>query len=178
VSLILILGVSGVGKTTLCKSLVARRSDLVHVSASALIALETGASVDQLRRSAPDQVQKNQIVLQRALNRQREARTVLLDGQCAIDTGQKLVILTAEHVAAMHPNGILLLETSAGALFEQRQKDSKYRPKRTVEELQEQLSLNRSLVIEYAAELALPYRIVEAHDASGFERAIDEIRHF
>lgn len=92
---ILVLGLSGVGKSWLCSRLASVR-EAVHVSASDLLSSAKAAlsgevpTAEQLRTG---QVLDNQMLLTTAFSRMRAAETglLLLDGHNVVDDGRTLV---------------------------------------------------------------------------------------
>jgi adenylate kinase len=173
-----VFGVSGVGKTASCRAYVARHPDFIHLTASELISKATGANLPRLRYANHTDIIGYQVVLQRALeNAVLEGRisSLLLDGQCVIDNGRELLVLPVEYIAPLRLTGIALLEERPDVIFGRRQRDLRERPVRTIEEISEQLRMNRIAVERYSSVLALPFVVAEAKDEFCLDDPVDRL---
>ena len=91
---IIVLGVSGVGKTTVCARFARTHPEYLHLTASQLIVQETGKSLSDLQASDQVAVLANQIALRNSLGTkiaESSASGLLLDGQCLVDNGRELI---------------------------------------------------------------------------------------
>jgi adenylate kinase len=175
VTLIIVFGVSGVGKTTLCRDFAARHPEFLHLTASTLIRHSLRTTAEVLRCSSRDEILQNQLILRRALEgelKTQRASKCLLDGQCVIDNGREVIVLPSGLISPLRPSGLLLLEEKPEKIFERREADCYRRPLRTVSELSEQIKINRSTVSDYSDALRIPFRVVEAPDYGVFETAL------
>jgi adenylate kinase len=157
--LIAVFGISGVGKTTACISLVGRRPNFCHLSASAILSRASGLSQEQLRFAASDQVSANQAVLAKALQEEVSrcrSEFTLLDAQNVIDNGALLIEVPIDVVRLLNPIGIVLLEGNPAQVYERRVYDPRRRPARMPEELAEQMQLIRTVTTDYARTLGIP----------------------
>ena len=120
-TLVLVVGISGVGKTTLCAAYAARWPEICHLTASHLIARRLQTTVQNLRdiKSRTDFL----LNLKRALaeeleyeRRQVGQRPILLDGQCVLDTGDELVVVPPDELMALGPTALMLLEVGVDEL--------------------------------------------------------------
>lgn len=176
--MVLVVGISGVGKTTLCAAYADARPYVCHLTASHLIASSLRTTVEHLRGiSSRSQLMENQRVLSRELiaaRRRAGHRPLLLDGQCVIDSGGELVVLPPEEVMSLCPAAIILLEIDLDELLRRRASDGKRRHFRSSDELEEQVEINRRAVSHYAALFGLPWKIVAA-DRQEFFSAADDL---
>ncbi|WP_219683946.1 ATP-binding protein [Bradyrhizobium canariense] len=162
IGIVLVFGLSGVGKSTACASYVARHPSVLHTSAGAL--LQAAKNIDSaiLRTDVAGNILQNQNLLGEALKRfrlGRETSDVLIDAHSVIDNDHELIEVPIDAVRAMSPNGLVLLEAPPELVAERRRKDARLRPFRTVEELRFQTGIARRVCESYASELGLPLEI-------------------
>ncbi|WLB11289.1 ATP-binding protein [Bradyrhizobium elkanii] len=168
IGIVLVFGISGVGKSTACASYVARHPSVLHTSAGAL--LQAAKNIDSaiLRTDVAGNILQNQNLLGEALKHfrwGRETSDVLIDAHSVIDNDHELIEVPTDAVRAMSPNGLVLLEAPPELVAERRRKDARLRPSRTPEELQFQTGVARRVCESYASELGLPLEIGTAmHD--------------
>lgn len=159
---VVVFGISGVGKSTACVSYVSRHPTVLHTSAGALLQEAKRTESSLLRIQDPQSILRNQNLLCAALARfrlGREDADILIDAHSIIDNGHELVEIPVDTVRAINPSGLILLEAPAELVFERRQKDSRSRPLRSVEELQLQMNIAREVCRNYGRELSLPLEI-------------------
>lgn len=171
----IVFGVSGVGKTTACLDFVARHPHYLLLSASSLIAEATGASLKSLQTASVQQLLANQEILQAAVEsrlQKHAASSFILDGQCVLDNGSDIVVLPVEAIAPFRANGFILLEAAASAILNRRSTDTRQRPKRSIEEISEQLAMNREAVEGYARHLRIPFVFAEAKGGLSLDAAV------
>ncbi|WP_092082802.1 ATP-binding protein [Bradyrhizobium brasilense] len=174
----IVFGVSGVGKTTACLDFVARHPRYLLLSASSLIAEAKGVPRQSLRTASVQQLLTNQQVLQLAVEDRLQKHGVtsfILDGQCVLDNGSEIVVLPAETIAPFRANGLILLEAPACTIVERRSKDDRERPLRSVEEISDQLAMNREAVRSYATHLRIPFALAEAKGALSLDGAVEKL---
>ena len=156
---LLVFGVSGVGKTSACEDYVRRHTGWLYLRASALLARETGAAPETLRREDAGRIQANQELLGNALQRARAGRSecaILLDAHAIIDNDRELVPVPVEAVRALKPSALILLELNASELGGRRRAGTRKRPDRTTVELTVEMAREREVVEHYAAVLDVP----------------------
>ena len=169
---ILVLGVSGVGKSTACSKAVSANPSLLHLRASRLLCEATGQTADALRLSSSDDVESNQQLLAVALDRKvamLQHTTVLLDGHAVIDNDRTLIRISTRAVEALKPNGILLVEASPAVILQRRASDRRRRPLRTIEDLEQEIKAERDAVFGYRQALDVPLEIVWAEPTARLE---------
>jgi adenylate kinase len=175
---IIVLGISGVGKTTACRAFVARNPEFLHVTASELIRKATGARLEELRTANAEQILANQLVLQQALQtelQKQKAPNVLIDGQCVLDNGREIVVIPADLIAPLRPTGFILLEGRPEEILRRRRNDARRPLLRTTEEIFTQLEMNRVTVRHYAAFLGVPFVIAEAVDGFSLDHQVAQL---
>ncbi len=162
---ILVLGVSGVGKSTACARVAEGDPGFLHLRASRLLSEATGQSAEALRVAPEVAIRLNQELLAAALDRRTaglEHTTVLLDGHAVIDNDHVLFQVSTEAVAALRPDGMLLLEASPEVILRRRAADGRNRPLRTIAELSREINAERNAIHGYQKSLELPLEIVWA----------------
>lgn len=158
-NLIVVFGVSGVGKTTACRSFVTRNPEFAYITASEVLRRATGLPVEQLRRSSKEEVLANQKILTERLPDEitkHGAQFVLLDAQNIIDNGRDLIEVPVSILEDLSPRGVIVLEADPNDVYARRNGDGRFRPSRTPEELSEQMNLIRRIAFQQAARLDIP----------------------
>lgn len=156
---IIIFGLSGVGKTTLCKAFVRQYPQYIHLSASQMLREATGRMSEELRKSDTKTIRERQIILSAVLQEKRRGRDsspVLIDAHSVIDNDRTLVPVPTSAIAAMKPTGLVFIAADPVTLLQRRTADSRERPLRTVDELREQQERAEGVAHAFAEELSLP----------------------
>lgn len=169
---ILVLGVSGVGKSTACARVAEADPGFLHLRASRLLSEATGQTVEALRVAPEDAIRRNQELLAAALDRRTaelEQITVLLDGHAVIDNDRTLFRVSTEAVAALRPDGMLLLEASPEVILQRRAADGRNRPFRTTADLLLEINAERDAILGYRESLQLPLDTVWAEPIAELE---------
>jgi adenylate kinase len=112
-NLIIVVGISGVGKTTACKSFVRRNPSFGYISASEVLQQASGLSIEKLRRLSRQQILQNQILLAETLSAEISkggGEFILLDAQNIVDNGVYLVEVPVSVLETLGPRGIILLQ--------------------------------------------------------------------
>jgi adenylate kinase len=155
-----------------------RHPRYLYLSASALIRRTTGASLHDLRTASVEKLLDNQRILHDAVEAELATKSRLdfiLDGQCVLDNGRSIVVLTTGFIASFRPTGLILLESPADEVEKRRSTDKRERPFRTVSEINDQINLNRDAVTRYASELAIPFEIANADGPSILDPAMQKV---
>ncbi|MEI9412919.1 AAA family ATPase [Mesorhizobium sp. Ld1326N3] len=172
------LGVSGVGKTSKCLDYVARHPEWLYLRASALLSEATGKTTEALRTGSDMAIRDNQLLLGAALDRARtgrEASPVLVDGHAVIDNDKHLVPVPVEAIAALRPDGFILLEASIEVLASRRDTAPRIRPRRSLADLARLMQAERDTVSTYAAILNLPLAHAQVEDVFQLDQLIDDL---
>lgn len=178
IGVVLVFGISGVGKSTACASYVARHPSVLHTSAGALLQAAKNIDSALLRTDVAGNIAQNQNLLGEALRRfrlGRETSDILIDAHSVIDNDHELVEVPVDAVRAMNPNGLVLLEAPPELVIERRRNDVRLRPSRTAEELQFQIGVARRVCESYAGELSLPLEIGTAMNDGDLEALIERM---
>lgn len=178
IGVVLVFGISGVGKSTACASYVARHPSVLHTSAGALLQAAKNIDSALLRTDVAGNIAQNQNLLGEALRRfrlGRETSDILIDAHSVIDNDHELVEVPVDAVRAMNPNGLVLLEAPPELVIERRRSDVRLRPSRTAEELQFQMGVARRVCESYAGELSLPLEIGTAMNDGDLEALIERM---
>lgn len=175
---ILVFGVSGVGKSRACSDYVDRNPDWLHLRAGELLSRLTGESPENLRTALDEEVVANQGLLSSAVTRARAGRKhrpVLVDCHAVIDNDDDLVVVPAGTVAALAPNGIILLEHDAAEVAMRRIVDLRVRPSREPAAIAREAALERNTVEGYAASLALSLVIARTEVDFRLDASVDAV---
>lgn len=170
---LLIAGVHGVGKTTLCKS-VANDQDFTHQSASQLIR-EAKASAIALNTKVVKDIPGNQQLLIDAVCRITESgQTLLLDGHLALlNAARKVEALPTKVFADLGIEGIVLIQDKPSRIVTRlAQRDGKALGLDEIKALQ---ATETSRAKSVAEELGLPLISVKAFDISAFTKAVQAL---
>lgn len=177
---VILLGVSGVGKSRLANEIGASRPDILRLSAGGLLRKHLRTTSEKLRTAEKQGVQENQLALAEALaceRRDQEGRPVLLEAHSFIDNDQELVDVPAEIIGSLKPSGIILSSTTAKKLARQREMDERKRPARAVSELKEHLNHARVLARGYSEVLRIPMIEVEGAERDRALEFISSLEH-
>ncbi|AWI90994.1 hypothetical protein C0214_23935 [Methylobacterium sp. DM1] len=160
--IIIVFGLSGVGKTTLCKAFVHQHPHYIYLSASQMLREATGRMPEELRMSDPQAIQERQKLLSAVLEEKRKGREgapVLIDAHSVIDNNNTIVSVPISAIAAMRPTGLAFIEADPVAILQRRATDSRDRPIRTIDELRQQQLFAKEIAHEYAEKLDLPINL-------------------
>lgn len=163
---IAIVGLSGVGKTTLISQFLEdHQHPALHVSAGRLLReYRRAQDVDELRVLSREQIESNQIALVKAFKDFRNsnpARDILFDGHCIIDNDVGLVRVPLEVFTEISPDSFVFVKAHPNRILERRAGDvSRARPQRTQSDIDEQQRLAEELVVSYSHSLGIPYLAV------------------
>ena len=168
---IAILGLSGVGKTTLIASLKKAKA-FQYLSASTLIArqkeqyVEDEVLKDELRL---DDIVKNQADLIAGFWRCRDRNEPLavLDAHNVIDTPNGLIAIEPDVFKSLQVSRFIFLKDAPGAILERRKSDNtRKRPAPSSEEIKMHQSFALQSAIEAARTIAVPIDILTPKQVS------------
>lgn len=174
-----VLGISGVGKSTMISAF-ARLHPSVHgASASALLKQATAVTDSEaLRTAAVSDIHDNQQRLISAfsdLRRRHPERHVIFDGHSLIDNDQGLVIVPIAVFTGLAPNLIVFLEDGAEAILTRRLADaSRVRPRRSVEEITAHQRMAKEAAFGYGAALNIPCFVIQSGDDAAFTTVLEQ----
>jgi adenylate kinase len=175
---IVVFGLSGVGKTTACRSFTARHPEFVYISASELLSTATGLPVERLRDADAKDIVRYQSLLATALNHrlgEHRGSNVIIDGHSIIDNGREVVRIPIDVVRSLRPSGLILLEGSPDDILRRRRADGTLRPQRSPAELALQLALAKETARSYADELNVPIQFGTVNDGFELDGLVDAI---
>ncbi|WP_311276823.1 AAA family ATPase [Methylobacterium sp. WCS2018Hpa-22] len=177
-STVIVLGISGVGKTTLCEAFVAKHKTFLHFSASKLLQAATGCSPDRLRLLPKESIIKNQNLLGEALFQKmagREGYNLIIDAHTIIDNETGLVVVPIEPIASLNPKGFIFLHAAPEVLLQRRLTDNRKRPYRTATELRKQQSIAKGIAYKYARALHKKINLIQSDKFEDFDDAVVNI---
>jgi len=176
---VIVTGVSGVGKTWLLER-VAQILTAQVLSAGRLIAeeqsLQSASRVpyDDLRAGDID---ANQKALEKAFGRHIDinASIVLLDAHVLVDTPSGVKLIDSDVFSNIGPNMFLFIEDDPERIQRYRSKDSsRTRPVRSAQALAKQQAQAKSAAEVIAAELCVPFHVLNAGDVEGVVQLLGE----
>ncbi|WP_091950882.1 AAA family ATPase [Methylorubrum salsuginis] len=165
--LVVLLGISGVGKSFLVQKISERRSDLLCISAGTLLRDALKADPEQLRTSNRNVILSNQLLLADAVRRARSGRlqqTVLLEAHSIIDNDTELIEVPLEVIRALEIAGIILVEDHVTHIKRKRKTDTRFRPDRCLRELKDQQQQSSDAATRYSIALNVPIQKVLSGD--------------
>jgi adenylate kinase len=171
-STILLIGISGVGKSHLAISAISKLANVVHVKASQLLKEELAAQAEALRLGS---IQENQSILVTAFRRKRQntTGTLLLDSHTIIDGREGIEVIPFAVFEAFEPKAMVAVYDEPQIIAERRNSDlSRTRPQRTAKQLEEHQARSEKVGAEYATRLNIPFIRVRAGDAQALADAI------
>jgi adenylate kinase len=169
VKVIAVLGISGVGKSSLIR-LAASHISLLHLTASSLIKAQLAqAPTSEQLRAGP--VIDNQELMLREFARQiatPEQPLIIFDGHNLIDTATGLLEIPRAVFAELRLNAIIFIEDAPDQIHARRLADKmRERPGRSVAELGEQQSRAIEYAIGLAGGLEIPFHSIQSGDVQG-----------
>jgi adenylate kinase len=172
-----VLGISGVGKTTMVSTFTRHHPWAHSVRASALLneAVEI-TDTEALRTASASVIHANQDRLTSAfseLRRRHPDRHIIFDGHSLIDNDKGLVIVPPATFVKLAPNLIVFLEEDANTILARRLADvDRVRPRRSAEEIAAHQYAAKEVALEYGATLTIPCLIIRSGDSATFEAAL------
>lgn len=180
--LIMVFGISGVGKTTACEAFVKSNPIYFYDRASAIMQRAHRTVTEALRTTDSESIRSNQGVLPSAVMALREAfpyKIMLLDCHAIIDNDKGLVEVPPETIKDLKPDGFILLEADAAVVKQRRENAERVRPNRTVDQIEAEQIAERRTVRSYVNNLHIPLIIDNAsinYDLSSAICRLDEKR--
>jgi adenylate kinase len=162
----ILVGVSGVGKSTFLKML-SRELEFQHLSAGELIEREKKriahtVDYDSLRFQ---DISDNQNKLISGFNREKDpmANLILLDGHTVIDTGNGIEPIPTKIFESLGIGFFVFLKAEPSQIIRQRTIDaSRERPNLNIVEIEQQQNISLSLTKEIADKLSTPLEVMTA----------------
>lgn len=165
--IVLLLGVPGVGKTTLIQAYVARYPHWVRISAGDMVLRGTKSLItnrDSLRNRAKQQIYAEQMLIspsvQNELSTMPEDINILFDGHATLRTTRgELLPVRWKAFAGINPTEIILLEAPSEVIIARRMADAslRNREQETVEDLNIRQMLTERICRGYARLGNIPF---------------------
>lgn len=178
--LIVLLGISGVGKSFLARRMSEFRPDLLCLSAGTLLKEALRVDPEKLRTANRDVILANQALLSEAVRRARSGRwqqTVLLEAHSVIDNDKDLIDVPVEIIQALEIAGIILIEEYAAHIRRRRKADLRTRPDRKLYELDEQQRQSSEVAVRYATILSVPILRLSSEDYNSALNFVQELEY-
>lgn len=156
---ILVLGISGSGKTTACLDAVRSIPTLRYVSASELLRAATSSTPERFstrtdREAEADQFRLADLLIQYRL--QMRGHPVLIDAHATVATQDGHLTVPLKAIASISPTAIALVEKPVHEVDSQRRRDlSRHRPTRSHQQLADEMANERRAAEGYASNLGL-----------------------
>lgn len=171
--LVIVFGISGVGKTTVCSQYAQTRDYVRHYSASKLIELHRSTAAGRSR----DQMLLDQLKLVEIVKSKRcddSEHLILLDAHSLIVVQNEEVIVPTAIIAAMKPDGMIFLWASPEELAARRSFRGDAVDTITSFDEIKRLQLKALKSVEcYSKELSSPLSIIDTDSGIDLGRAID-----
>lgn len=165
--LIVIAGLSGVGKTYLIEKLMGTSDTFIHFSAGSLIKKRLAfIDRDKLRSLSSNEVLRNQYVLIEQLKEEMlsvlATQTILFDAHMIIDTESEVVPIPFDIFEQLNPSKIIFIHDSPEIILDRRDNDSsRDRPQRTSLELTAQQNQSLNMAENYARQLRVDFKSIK-----------------
>lgn len=177
--IVAVLGISGVGKSTMVRSFVEKYPAVLSVSASELLKHQLSENnSEKLRTAASTTVLANQNHLAMAFTDFRGAsydKNIIFDGHSIIDNEEGVIVIPTSIYEAIDPSIIIFIEEAPATIAVRRQADSsRQRPKRRTQELGAQQRLAKDTALAYGRKLSVTCEVITSSDSESFERIIFE----
>ena len=178
---VMVCGVSGVGKTHLIRSVLSELPDAVSWRASEIIAeARRNEDPEYLRTLPVDELARSQELLVRSFWHRMDstpAAWILLDAHCVLDTDEGLFEIDTGIIRRIDPIGFIHIEDHIDRILERRSADTdRRRPGRNWEQLRIYQDRSRDVCRGFAAALRRSMIQIYAGDSDGFLKAIHELR--
>ncbi len=117
--LLIVFGVSGVGKTTACAEYARRNENVEHLSASQLLFLERSSAIG---RSEDEALLDQHRLVERVLQARAAttADVLLLDAHSVILVGDRWLTVPVDIIASMEPTGLIFFEADPEVIMHRR----------------------------------------------------------
>lgn len=163
---VLVFGLPGAGKTTLIQEVIQTDNACYRLSGGSLINGELPQEDrDKLRKLESNQILLNQEKL--ILNfqnklRELKGKKIIFDGHCVVKDGDKIVEIPVTVIERLTPDLIVYVDAEPKTIAERRSVDPN-RPDReqeSIEQLQTQRDLQKSICKNYSEKLKVPLKIL------------------
>lgn len=173
--LLIVFGVSGVGKTTACAEFAVRHENVEHLSASQLLGLERSSAIVRSEEEALyDQDKLVELVLNaRAVT---AAKVLLLDAHSVFFVGGRQLIVPARVIASMEPTGLIFVKADPEVIVGRRSgrgDRGAYAPDTMAMEQLQLVALRA--VEEYSRIISCPISIVDANQSVDLVSAVESL---
>jgi len=173
--LLMVFGVSGVGKTTACAEYARRKEHVEHLSASRLLGLErssaTGRSEDE---ALLDQHKLVELVLQARAT--TAADVLLLDAHSVVLAGGRQLIVPVDIIASMEPTGLIFFEADPEVVVHRRSgRGDQITDVPDLDGMKQLQLVALRAVEEYSRILRCPISIVKADQSIDLAVAIEKL---
>jgi adenylate kinase len=172
-----VLGISGVGKTTMVTAFTQGRPWVHSIQASTLLKEATAATnTEALRTASATDIHANQDRLTSAfseLRRRHPDRHIIFDGHSLIDNDEGVVVIPTSTFVRLAPDMIMFLEDAADAILVRRAADvGRVRPRRSADEITSHQNTAKDAAFRYASTLRIPYATIRSGDFISFEERL------
>lgn len=178
---IIIAGISGVGKSHVVSTLRERNSDLIHFSAGTLIKKRVASlDRDELRKLGDNEILKNQYLLIDQFNEElaslKDGQKILFDAHMIIDAENDVVEIPFEIFELLKPCALIFLKEEPSIIFNRRNSDeSRKRPMRSVEVLTKHQARSLSMAEEYSCKLDVLFQELSPSNIEALEALVNDL---
>lgn len=173
-----VVGVSGVGKTTIIRRFVREHPNYVHIEASKLIRNKLNTeTTEHIRLMTKEQIVKNQSFLLDELSKYRQKHDyIILDGHLLINNNQELISIPLDIVKRISPSNIVLIEGNSHDILSHRiHNPQKKCFKETISEIDRNQQLLKQIAISYCKKLGIRFDTLDFFEYKKFSNLLCQI---
>ena len=178
--IVAVLGVSGVGKTTMIQSFVQQHPDVLSVRASELIKRQAAITdAEKMRALTSLEIHINQNHLITAFDKfklESPAQHILFDGHSIIDNDDEVIVIPTKVFEKIGPDLFIFIEDDPDIIASRRVHDTtRSRPLLSSQNLDAQQLVAKNAALNYGTELSIPCVVLSAGDKDKFNTLLSSV---
>lgn len=162
---ILVFGVSGIGKTTACQDYANHHKGVKHISAGKILSESDVPHQSSEKALGYKEILTRQECLSRKINqleKEHPYKDFIIDAHSFVESQDTIVNIPTRIISMLKPSSIILLELDPESVLARIKDSSRKRPTHRLVELMWHIHITRINVVNYAREIEVPLKIIEA----------------